>query len=152
MRLNDTFADRFCTERHIASENFEAVLFHELLPPLSRPLARAAMFLDDTRSPMKKLSSGRYERPTTEPALRRNSSASRTTTNMSAQLGRVSSASEYPAFVQENRRRSLMTNPRFQSFLNPKRQRSIQSTAESGLAFGSVPETILKFCFSPASA
>ncbi len=46
MKLNGTFADRYCAEKQIASENFEAALFHELLPPMSRPLARAAALLD----------------------------------------------------------------------------------------------------------
>ena len=46
MKFKNTFADRFCAEKQIASENFEAVLFHELLSPLSRPIARAASILD----------------------------------------------------------------------------------------------------------
>ena len=46
MRLEPTFAERFCAEKQIEDENFEAALFNELLPPLSRPIAKAARLLN----------------------------------------------------------------------------------------------------------
>ena len=46
MKLAPTFAERFCAENQIKDENFEAVLFNQLLPPISRPLAKAVRFLN----------------------------------------------------------------------------------------------------------
>jgi hypothetical protein len=46
MRIKQSFGDLYCAEKKIETENFEASLLRDLLPPAVRPLARAATFFD----------------------------------------------------------------------------------------------------------